>query len=282
MLPYYGAILLGIVMLAYTLSAHLIRPIRALRGTVDRFGQGDLSSRSGSARNDEIGDLARAFNLMAGRIETLLSAERRLLQDVSHELKSPLTRLGFAVELVRSGDDPAAGIDRIRRELGRLATLVDELLRLTRSECDDLSREAGTVALGGLLASLAEDCRIEAEARGCRLVLDAAGPADVNGEPELLRRAFKNVLRNAIRFAPEGTDVDVSLARRHGRAVVTIRDRGPGVPAESLGPIFEPFYRVEPGLRVTIDLPLTPDEADAADAPPVSPPARLRRPWPTS
>lgn len=119
-----------------------------------------------------------------------------------------------------------------------------------------------------------------------------------------------------LRFAPEGTDVDVSLARRHGRAVVTIRDRGPGVPAESLGPIFEPFYRVEPdrspasggaglglaiarravvvyrgqitatndqpGLRVTIDLPLAPDEAAAADAPPVSPPARLRRPWPTS
>ena len=182
---------------------------------------------------------------MAGRIETLLTAERRLLQDVSHELRSPLARLGFAVELARTSDDRGAALDRIQKDVGRLSDLVDELLQLTRAEGDPSARRAR----GGPARRPAPGRRrgLQAGGRGegCRLVLHAGGPATVRGERELLRRAVENVLRNAIRYAPEGTAVEVDLRRREDAATIAVRDHGPGVPEDPWRPIFEPFFRVE-------------------------------------
>ncbi|MEJ7637514.1 MAG: histidine kinase dimerization/phospho-acceptor domain-containing protein, partial [Singulisphaera sp.] len=136
---------------------------------VDRFGQGGLAARVGSTRKDEIGELSRAFDQMAGRIETLMTAERRLLQDVSHELRSPLARLVFAVELARTSEDRGAALDRINKDIGRLSHLVDELLQLTRAEGDPTARETEPVRLDVLLRTVLEDCRLEAEAKACRL-----------------------------------------------------------------------------------------------------------------
>jgi two-component system sensor histidine kinase CpxA len=246
-LPYYLWILLVIVLFGYGLAFHLASPLRKLRLAVDRFGRGELATRIGSKRPDEIGELARAFDLMAGRIETLLAAERRLLQDVSHELRSPLARLGFAIELARSGGDPKQSLDRIKRDVDRLSSLVGELLQLTSAEGDPHSRILKLVGLDDLLHELVDDCGVEAEAKQCRLALSESGesPVLVLGDRELLRRAIENVLRNAIRHAPEGSIIEVELQASAESSKVTIRDFGSGVPEEALGMIFEPFFRVD-------------------------------------
>ena len=140
LLAYFLWLPLLIGALCYMLAVHLASPLRGLRRVLEKFGRGDLAIRYHLARRDEIGDLAQAFNRMADQITTLLTAERRLLQDVSHELRSPLARLGFAVELARTSTDREAALGRIRKEAERLNNLVDELLQLTRAEGDPGAR----------------------------------------------------------------------------------------------------------------------------------------------
>ena len=286
---------LGIAVLAcYALAYHLSSPVLKLKRTVDRFGHGDLTARAASRRADEIGQLARSFNHMAEHIETLLVAERRLLLDISHELRSPLARLGVAVELARSGEVHDPLLDRIQKEADRLNTLIDGLLQVTRAEGDPGTRHVVPVQLDELLEDIVGDCSIEATALECALTLTSRMPMTVNGDPELLRRAIENVIRNAIRHAPAGTVVEVLIeARPEATGCILVRDSGPGVPPEALTRIFDPFYRVEtdrgrssggaglglaiarrgvelhagslraqnvePGLLVTIELPLAPD-----------------------
>jgi two-component system sensor histidine kinase CpxA len=272
-----------------------------LRRVLERFGRGDLGVRYHLSRRDEIGDLAEAFNRMADQITTLLSAERRLLQDVSHELRSPLARLGFAVELARTSPDREAALGRIHKEADRLNHLVDEVLQLTRAEGDPGARNLADVDIVKLLQDLVADCALEADAQGCRLSLHGDREVVVTGDRELLRRACENVLRNAIRHAPAGTTVDIEVARHDARAELSVRDHGPGVPREALADIFQPFFRVEgdrnrssggvglglaiarravelhqgtvtafnanPGLVVALELPCRSDRAGAADRP---------------
>jgi signal transduction histidine kinase len=244
-LPYYGAIVLVIALMGWILAAHLAAPLRRLRRLVDQFGQGDLSARAHSTRKDEIGELSRSFDEMAGRIETLLAAERRLLQDVSHELRSPLTRLDVAVDLATTCDDPGEFLGRIKRDIGRLSVLVNELLQLTRAEGDPTAHNLEPVQLDLLLEDLIDDCEVEARAKGCRVEREVMEPLAVMGEPELLRRAVENVVRNAVRHAPEGTTVMIGLESAGDVARICVRDQGPGVPDELLATIFEPFFRVE-------------------------------------
>jgi signal transduction histidine kinase len=149
-----------------------------------------------------------------------------------------------AIELARSGEDREAALNRIQKESDRLSSLVGQLLEVTRAEGDPNALRRLPVPLDELLAELVDDTSIEARARGCAVTLAAAEPIQVQGDPELLRRAVENVIRNAIRYAPPGTAVEVA-ARRNGTAVVAVRDYGPGVPEESLSRIFDPFYRVE-------------------------------------
>jgi signal transduction histidine kinase len=231
--------------LCYALAVHLASPLLNLRKVMEKFGRGDLAIRFHSSRHDEIGDLAQAFNHMADQIVTLLSAERQLLQDVSHELRSPLARLGFAVELARSSPDRDAGLSRIRKEADRLSHMVDELLHLTRAEADSAAASLEPIALDLLLKDLVNDCGIEAAAQQCRLELRIDQTLVVTIDRELIRRACENVLRNAIRHAPPGSSVDIDLASQNGQAIITFRDHGPGVPHESLTEIFKPLYRVE-------------------------------------
>jgi len=243
--PYYLWILLVVVLLGYGLAVHLARPLRKLRVAVDQFGRGELGTRIGSTRRDEIGELARSFDRMAARIETLMAAERRLLQDVSHELRSPLARLGYAIELGRTGGDPELALDRIKRDVDRLSKLVAELLQLTTAEGDPDARVARPVLLDDLLQDLIDDCDLEAQARHCRLVAHHEGSPIVIGDGELLRRGVENVLRNAIRHAPEGTDIELILQSRSDLALILVRDHGTGVPEADLTRIFHPFFRVD-------------------------------------
>jgi two-component system sensor histidine kinase CpxA len=224
---------------------HLASPLRNLQRAVERFGRGELAVRYPVSRQDEIGELGQAFNLMADQITTLLSAERRLLQDVSHELRSPLARLGFAVELARTSSDRDAALERIGKEADRLNHLVEEILQLARAESDPTARNLESIELGELLDELVADCALEAEVRACRLVLRINQKARLMADPELIRRACDNVLRNAIRHAPEASSIAIQLSAADGRATISVRDQGPGVPADALGAIFKPFYRVE-------------------------------------
>lgn len=235
----------GVVLLCYLLARYLTMPLRKLQTALERFGQGDFSARAGSTRRDELGQLARTFDQMAGRIQNLVAAERRLLLDISHELRSPLARLNVATELARSGENRGAALDRIQKESDRLNVLVGELLQAMRIEVDPLALRAQPVRLDDLLAAIVSDCSIEAVARGSSLKLDAPFPVAVSGDAELLRRAAENVIRNAIRFAPPETPVEVHLAPEGPVARIQVRDYGPGVPEEALSRIFDPFYRVE-------------------------------------
>jgi two-component system sensor histidine kinase CpxA len=245
LLPQHWWAMAAGIPLCYLLAYYLTYPVRKLQRAVESFGRGDLSARAASPRRDELGELARTFDRMAGRIQTLVDAERRLLLDISHELRSPLARLRVAVELARSGENRDTALNRIEREAERLNVLVSGLLQVTRAEGDPGSLRRERVQLDRLLDEIVVDSAMEAQAHASDVRLAAASPIIVEGDPELLRRAIENIIRNAIRHAPEGTAVEVSLGQASGKAVLDIRDHGPGVPEQALPRIFDPFYRVE-------------------------------------
>ena len=232
------------VLLCYWLAFHLTSPVRELERAVDRFGRGDLSARVNSRRRDELGQLGRAFDQMAGRVETLLTAERRLLLDISHELRSPLARLGVAVELARSGENREAALNRIQKESERLNDLVSGLLQVTRAESDPGRSAPSRCAWMSCSPKWRRTARWR-RARAAAGWSTGGAACTVKGDPELLRRAVENVARNAIRYAPPDTGVEMKLECRGSSAVVRVRDLGPGVPEEALPRIFDPFYRVD-------------------------------------
>jgi two-component system sensor histidine kinase CpxA len=243
-LPYFGIVVLAIALMCWPLAANLAKPLRTLSQRVDRFGQGDLTVRMGTDRRDEIGELARSFDRMAERITTLLTAERRLLQDVSHELRSPLARLSFAVELGRTEADRDAAAGRVRREIDRLSSLVGTLLDMTRAEGDPGAWERRPVLLEGLVRRIVDDCGVEASAKGTEVRFQGA-PVEVAGDAELLRRAIENVIRNAVHYAGRQGRVEVAMEREEGSVRVVVRDYGPGVQEEALTRIFHPFFRID-------------------------------------
>ncbi|HXE64494.1 MAG TPA: ATP-binding protein [Bryobacteraceae bacterium] len=237
--------MLGIfALLCYLFARQITSPLRKMQKTIERFGHGDFSARVNAKRADELGQLGRAVDTMAERIESLLKSQRRLLQDISHELRSPLARLGVAVELARGGGDPDAAFNRIEREANRLNTLVGELIQVTRAEGDPAGLLTEGVRLDELVREIVGDVHIEAERHQIAIELDIA-EAELQGNPELLRRAIENIVRNAIRYSPDSSRVQVSLSRAGEWFRVAVRDFGPGVPEESLSSIFDPFYRVE-------------------------------------
>jgi signal transduction histidine kinase len=243
--PYYILIFGAVALVCWLLAVNIASPLRGLARTVDRFGGGDLTVRVNSHRKDEIGELSRAFDRMAERIGTLLTAERRLLQDVSHELRTPLARLRFAAELVRTAGDREAAVERLKKEIQRLTDLVGALLAVTMAEGDPSSTAPERLRLDDLLVEVVEDCRLEADDRGCTIALRAGTPLTVLGDRELLRRAIENVVRNSIHYAPQESAVEVELEAAPGAANISVRDYGPGVPEEALPKIFQPFFRVD-------------------------------------
>ncbi len=243
--PAYLWVLGVVVLLCWVLARYLTAPLRQLRDTVRAFGEGNFAARVNSRRKDEIGDLARHFDRMADRIENLVASEKRLLADISHELRSPLARLNLAIELARSGENREAALDRIQKESERLSLLVGELLQVARVEADPAARHNESIALDALLQSIVEENRLEADARKVKLQLDCPGAVTMNGDEELLRRAVENVVRNAIRHAPPESHVRIRLEANVARVLIFIEDSGPGVPESELQKIFQPFYRVE-------------------------------------
>jgi two-component system sensor histidine kinase CpxA len=183
---------------------------------------------------------------MAERLEILIGAQQRLISDVSHELRSPLTRLKLALDLGR-GDSRASDstLDRIEREAERLSNLVGMLLTLSRLESGDSGPDTSVIQLPDLLAEIAADVDIEAQSRRCSIELDQMPECWTEGNPEVLRSAFENVVRNAIRYTDPGTAVKVSAVCDASEVRITVRDHGPGVPDSELQKVFKPFYRVD-------------------------------------
>jgi signal transduction histidine kinase len=232
-------------LLCWLAAVGVVSPIRRIAGTIAWFGQGDLSARVLTTREDEIGQLGRSFNQMAERLERLIVSERRLLSDISHELRSPLARLKFAVKLARTSADTKAAMDRVERDVDRITSLVSDIVEITFVEGDPALRGAETVPLAEILDAVMQDCAVEAEFRGCSLEMTGRSEGDVMGNRELLRRAIENVVRNAIRYSPEKSIVAISVTENGRDAIIAVRDHGPGVPADTLTRIFDPFYRVE-------------------------------------
>jgi len=241
-----GLVCLG---LAWRLTAPLLR----LRAAAQRLAGGDLTARVGTGPvkgRDEIAALGRDFDLMAGRIEELMTAQQHLLRDISHELRSPLARLNVALELARQrfGEEAKSTLDRIGQEAERLNDLIGQLLTLTQLETggDRIAREL--VSLTHLIQAIASDANFEAQTRQrtVRAVVD--DEVTVQGSEEMLRRGIENVVRNAVRYTAENTQVDISVSRSLGgsgdTAIIRIRDHGPGVPEDTLSKLFLPFYRV--------------------------------------
>lgn len=244
--------MLGSVLLAGLISAlvarYLVSPLAKLRAATSRLGEGDLDYRIGGAlksRRDEFADLATDFDRMAERISQLVHSQRRLLLDLSHELRSPLTRLRVALEL--SGD-PAqprqALLARMERDVERMDVLIGELLLLARIEWTGARREFTTVDVGELAGEIVDDARLEAVNTGHQLDYHGADvPLCVRGDQELLRRAIENIVRNALQHTPAGTNIKVTVSASAAEVCVSVRDSGSGIPDESIEKLFVPFAR---------------------------------------
>ena len=236
---------------AALLAWYFARPIRTLRTAFESVAGGKLETRIGVSmgrRNDELDDLGKDFDHMAGRLEGLLDAQRRLLHDVSHELRSPLGRLQAAADLMRQQPERSAEfILRIERDTARMDMLVGELLTLARLDAGMAGRLDEDVDLRELVADIADNARFETDAKGCAIEVELNGPLVACGSQELLYRAIENVVRNALRHSPPGGCVAISAHAVGGRLRVTVADSGPGVFGADLAAIFDPFFRSGPG-----------------------------------
>lgn len=234
---------------AAVLAWYFSRPIRSLSQAFDEVAKGKLDVRVGQTlarRRDELADLGQDFDRMAERLQSVIEGQRRLLHDVSHELRSPLARLQAALDLLGQQPERASEfLARIEREAGRMDLLVGELLTLARLDAGMRPRQDEAVALAELVADVADDAEFEGKARDCHVVTTGNTEASLRGNRELLHRALDNVVRNAIRHTPAGGTVRISVlpADQAGWLTIRVEDEGPGVPEAELDTIFTPFVR---------------------------------------
>lgn len=236
----------------YILARYLTRPVTRLRAATRKLAAGDLSARAGGPKvrgRDEIAQLVRDFDSMADRLEAMAKSQTRLWSDISHELRSPLARLTVALELARqrSGSEAASALQRIELEASRLNELIGRLLTIARLDSGEDGLHKSPVRLRELVEEITRDAEFEAQGRNCRVNFSALEDPLVVGNASLLRSAIENVIRNAIRYTHEGTNIDILLDAKPGgsTATLTVVDSGPGVPADKLDKLFRPFYRID-------------------------------------
>ena len=237
---------IGGLIFAAILAWYLTRPVRLMQRAFDRLAQGDFTPRLGPAmgrRRDEIAELAHDFDSMAMRLEELVAARDRLLADVSHELRTPLARLNLAIGLARQ--DPArlaASLDRIGAEAGKLDEMVGELLTLARLESGHAQAEE-YFDFAEVVKAVVQDARYEAETKHVQVLLSLADDGEwiAPGSGRLVARAVENIVRNALRYSPDGGDVVIALRRGDGAFELCVADNGPGVPDADMAALFRPF-----------------------------------------
>lgn len=231
---------------AYVLISFLKRVIGHFTSVIRRLAAGDQSARIGpemADRNDELGLLARAFNTMAELRAQESAREKELLAAVSHELRSPLTRLSVSVELLRRENVPPEFLDRISLETERMEGLIASILEYSRMEAG--IQPFGSLDMAALVRDVADDVRFEGSVRGCEVEDHEPDTLPLFGNAEMLRHAVENVLRNALRYTPDDGKIAVRLTSEHGVCRLCVEDNGPGVPDSALRQIFRPFFRVD-------------------------------------
>lgn len=244
------SVLLALAVGGLILAWYLSRPLQHLRWALREVAKGHFETRVQplmGKRSDEIVDLAQDFDRMAAQLQLLTESRKLLLHDISHELRSPLTRIQAAIGLLRQEPAQAeAMIQRIGRESDRLDELIEGLLVLHRLEASETAPSSERVDVVELLQAIAEDADFEARSAGKSVAIDAPGRFVAAVDGELIYRAFENVTRNAVKFSPAGSAVEIECRLTDGGEVLEtrVRDRGPGVPAHLLEAIFQPFTRL--------------------------------------
>jgi two-component system, OmpR family, sensor kinase len=233
---------------SWWLARHLSAPIRRIKEGARALAGEHLEVRVSAGledRKDELAVLARDFDAMADQLRANRGAITRLLRDISHELRSPLARMRLAVGLARQPTaDPSRQLDRMEREIERLDGLITQVLKLARLSGTDAPFERETFDVDEVIEEVVRDANFEGAAKACTVQTVGGAKISVNGNRELLRSAIENVLRNAVRYSPNGARVDVAVERSDAGLTVSVRDQGPGVPESDVERIFEPFYRV--------------------------------------
>ncbi len=245
------ATLLASLGTAALLAGYVAKPIRGLRQAFAAAAGGRLDHRvapSMGTRQDELADLGREFDRMAARLQDAMERQRRLLHDVSHEVRSPLARLQAAVGLLRQSPSAReATIGRIEEEIARIDRLIGELLRLSRLEAGEHAEEIQDIDMHELVGQVVSDARFESHAAGLEIVWNDSAHASVSGRPEMLHVAFDNLLRNAVKYASSGGTVTVEtcIDAAGARFLFRVMDHGPGVRDQDLERLFTPFFRSE-------------------------------------
>jgi signal transduction histidine kinase len=254
-LPFSISLLLLVTLLCFGLAYHIASPIHSIQSTARRVAQGDLKARvppSVSRRYDELAALAKDFDSMVNRLDSLIQTQKKLLNSVSHELRSPLARINLSLALLRTrfSVDSDDLFQRLDRDVERIDVLMGQLLTLSRLEAGFSSAEREDVDFVQLVEEVAADGNFEAQALGKSVSLQTSGSIILpNADPHALRSACENIVRNAVRFTRPGSDVQIVLevdrSAPEPRALLSVRDHGPGVPEDSLQTIFQPFFRID-------------------------------------
>jgi two-component system, OmpR family, sensor histidine kinase CpxA len=253
-----GSVMVGILisslltsLLCAVLAQYLTRPILRLRDAAHAIARGNLEARaglSGSTRRDEIADLVKDFDTMAGEIRDLVESNRRMLMGASHDLRSPISRIRVALSLASTAPEAERNelLGRIEIELLRLNSMIEQILTVARLQSGELRRASEPLSLNQVIGEAVEDARFEASQSNVEIVYDDRwAEVTMTGEENMLRSAVENVLRNAIFYSGADGCVELSVAVENAVARISVRDNGPGVPDSALPKLFNPFYRVD-------------------------------------
>jgi two-component system OmpR family sensor kinase len=234
---------------ALLLAWYVAKPVRKLREAVAAAAGGRLDYRvtpSIGSREDELADLGREFDRMAERLQNSMGQQKRLLHDVSHEVRSPLARLQAAAGILRQrGSLDEATVLRIEEEIARIDHLIGNLLALSRIEAGELTGEVEEIDLREMVAQVVADANFEAQSSGRRVIWNSPQAGSMQGRPALLHVAFENVVRNSLKHASvsEIVEVETKLDVEGKRYIFRVLDSGPGIADTDLPKIFTPFFR---------------------------------------
>ncbi len=232
---------------SYVLARFIVLPVKRLRQAGQRVADGDLTVRVAhtvGGRTDDIAQLARDFDAMTERIEQLLHNQQRLMRDVSHELRSPLARMQALLSIARQKDADTSLVDRMERESERLNELIEQILTYARMEADTEIRKRD-IDLIDLLTTVAEDASIEGETQNKSVVVRGPQRLLLTADNALLHSVFENVVRNAVRHTAADSNVIIQISDSDQQVLISVQDKGSGVPDDALGLLFEPFYQVD-------------------------------------
>ncbi len=232
------------------LARSLSKPIYRMQNAAIQLGEGDLSIRvdADATRNDELGSLANSFNSMAEKLESSLGAQQRLIADVSHELRSPMTRLQMALALAQKRAESPIELNkhlvRCETEVARLDQMIANVLSLSRLENSLYAVSLEQTELNSLISLIVQDAQYIADDKEITIVTSNIPSLIISADANLLSSAINNVLLNAIKYSPVKSSIALNIEQTSDNIIITIVDQGPGVAEKNIAQLFEPFYRV--------------------------------------